>query len=299
MSPDRTHVWYCQLGIGSFGSFNTETLKFETHVEFDSPTAGPRRMSMSEDAVLYLALYGAGQLAVYDTKADAWWASMTCRTAPAPRMRPPGTRYARWFGYQRPMPMSSIDSIRARALSACCHYHASVASCAWCMWIERSGALVTSYANIVEHVRGPRMALLIDPGDGAVKAAASAASPKHRSRRLPDENPQRLRSVAALFWRRHRRIRGRCGPGQGLSPLAAHHHCDECHAFKEARIGPPFVAVAARYATDKDAAVNRLAQKIINGGAGNWGTIPMVANERISMEDARAIARWILALGHG
>jgi cytochrome c len=88
------------------------------------------------------------------------------------------------------------------------------------------------------------------------------------------------------------------GLRQGLSALAAHQHCDECHAMKEARIGPPFVAVAARYAADGDATVNRLALKIINGGAGNWGTIPMVPNERISMEDARAIARWILALGH-
>jgi cytochrome c len=88
------------------------------------------------------------------------------------------------------------------------------------------------------------------------------------------------------------------GLAQGLSPLAAHHHCDECHAIKEARIGPPFLAVAARYTTERDAAVNRLALKIITGGAGNWGTIPMVANERISMDDARAIARWILALGH-
>jgi cytochrome c len=88
------------------------------------------------------------------------------------------------------------------------------------------------------------------------------------------------------------------GVAQGLSPLAARQHCDECHAIKEARIGPPFLAVAARYAGDRDVAVNRLALKIINGGAGNWGTIPMVANERISMEDARTIARWILALGH-
>jgi cytochrome c len=88
------------------------------------------------------------------------------------------------------------------------------------------------------------------------------------------------------------------GIAQGLSPLAAHHHCDECHAVREVRIGPPFVAVAARYAAERDAAVNRLALKIVNGGAGNWGTIPMVANERISMDDARAISRWILALGH-
>jgi cytochrome c len=88
------------------------------------------------------------------------------------------------------------------------------------------------------------------------------------------------------------------GLAQGLSPLAARYHCDECHAIKEARIGPPFLAVAARYAAEKDAAVNRLALKIVTGGAGNWGTIPMIANERISMDDARAISRWILALGH-
>ena len=89
------------------------------------------------------------------------------------------------------------------------------------------------------------------------------------------------------------------GLAQGLSPLAAQQHCDECHAIREARIGPPFLAVAARYANDRDAAVNRLALKIINGGAGNWGTVPMGPNERISVTDARAIARWILALGHG
>jgi cytochrome c len=88
------------------------------------------------------------------------------------------------------------------------------------------------------------------------------------------------------------------GLRQGLSPLAAHQHCDECHAIKEARIGPPFLAVAARYPAAGEATVNRLALKIINGGAGNWGAIPMVANERISMEDARVIARWILTLGH-
>ncbi len=36
---------------------------------------------------------------------------------------------------------------------------------------RKSGFLVTSYANIVEHVRGPRMALLIDPGDRATRTA--------------------------------------------------------------------------------------------------------------------------------
>lgn len=85
-------------------------------------------------------------------------------------------------------------------------------------------------------------------------------------------------------------------PAQELSPLAAKQHCDECHAVQETRIGPPFQAVALRYSAEGPAAEERLARKIINGGAGNWGNIPMVGNERVSLEDARAIARWILSL---
>jgi cytochrome c len=84
--------------------------------------------------------------------------------------------------------------------------------------------------------------------------------------------------------------------GQGLSPLAARQHCDECHAMQETRIGPSFEAVALRYSVEGPEAQERLARKIIYGGAGNWGNIPMVANERVSLEDARAIARWILSL---
>jgi virginiamycin B lyase len=167
MSPDRTHVWYCQLGIGSFGSFNTETLKFETHVEFASPTAGPRRMSMSDDGVLYLALYGAGQLAAYDTKAGRMVAIYDLpdrASAPYATSWDP-VRKVVWI------PTSNADAIyrfdpRTR--------HFGVLPLPRergflrMVYVDRhSGDLVTSYANIVEHVRGPRMALLIHLGDGA------------------------------------------------------------------------------------------------------------------------------------
>ncbi len=83
---------------------------------------------------------------------------------------------------------------------------------------------------------------------------------------------------------------------QELSPLALQHHCDGCHAVREVGVGPPFLAVASRYSPEREIAVERLAHKIINGGAGNWGSIPMVRNERISLEDARKIARWVLSL---
>jgi virginiamycin B lyase len=167
MSPDRTHVWYCQLGIGSFGSFNTETLKFETHVEFASPTAGPRRMSMSDDGVLYLGLYGAGQLAAYDTKTGRM---VGIYDLPDRASAPYATT---WDPIRKVVwiPTSNADVIyrfdpRTRRIGVLplpreggflriVHVD------------RRSGDLVTSYANIVEHVRGPRMALLIDLGDGA------------------------------------------------------------------------------------------------------------------------------------
>ena len=81
-----------------------------------------------------------------------------------------------------------------------------------------------------------------------------------------------------------------------LSELARQKHCDECHAVDAQRIGPPFVAVAARHRAEGAAAIEPLAQKIIHGGAGNWGNIPMIPNERVSPEEARALVRWILSL---
>ncbi|HEU4429899.1 MAG TPA: c-type cytochrome [Myxococcota bacterium] len=76
--------------------------------------------------------------------------------------------------------------------------------------------------------------------------------------------------------------------------------CNACHEVDEARIGPPYRAVAARYV--RSAQVERdewLARKIRLGGAGSWGFVPMVANPRLSAQDALAIARWILALEPG
>ncbi len=81
-----------------------------------------------------------------------------------------------------------------------------------------------------------------------------------------------------------------------LPPLLLQAHCDECHQVDTVRIGPPFVAVAARHRAEGEPAVNVLARKIMLGGAGNWGIVPMVPNERITLEQARAMARWILSL---
>jgi len=72
--------------------------------------------------------------------------------------------------------------------------------------------------------------------------------------------------------------------------------CNACHEIDEVRIGPPYRAIAIRYQNASPDQVEWLATKIIQGGAGSWGFVPMVGNPRVPPEEARAIARWILAL---
>ncbi len=71
--------------------------------------------------------------------------------------------------------------------------------------------------------------------------------------------------------------------------------CYSCHDLTQALIGPPYKAIAARHAPNKDVMVDVLARKIVRGGGGNWGVVPMVPNEHVSDEQARTLARWILA----
>jgi cytochrome c len=75
-------------------------------------------------------------------------------------------------------------------------------------------------------------------------------------------------------------------------------HCNACHAVSDQLIGPPLLAVAARYgaAADRQRTVEVLAEKIRLGGGGNWGIVPMVPNANISTEEARGLVLQILSL---
>ena len=42
--------------------------------------------------------------------------------------------------------------------------------------------------------------------------------------------------------------------------------------------------------------VDVLARKIVDGGGGNWGLVPMVPNQWVPIEDARVMSAWILDL---
>jgi len=74
------------------------------------------------------------------------------------------------------------------------------------------------------------------------------------------------------------------------------YRCGYCHKVDSYYHAPSFMDIAVRYAADKEHMVEVLPSKIIHGGAGNWGVVPMVTNHRVSPAKARELAEWILDL---
>lgn len=81
---------------------------------------------------------------------------------------------------------------------------------------------------------------------------------------------------------------------KGLA-IVAKNDCFGCHKIEEQATGPAYTAVAGKYPNNQQV-IDSLAQKIIKGGAGNWGTIPMTAHPTLSKEDASLMVHYILSL---
>lgn len=69
--------------------------------------------------------------------------------------------------------------------------------------------------------------------------------------------------------------------------------CMACHARDKKVLGPSFVEVAAKYKGQDDAA-GKLVAKVLQGGSGVWGAIPMPPHPTLSDDDAKAMVNWIL-----
>ncbi|WP_302357639.1 c-type cytochrome [Alcaligenes sp. YSL9] len=75
--------------------------------------------------------------------------------------------------------------------------------------------------------------------------------------------------------------------------------CLSCHQIDRKRVGPPFRESAQRYASGPAQETQAYLQRQIQQGSrGNWGAIPMPAQNRISAEQAQAIAAWLLSLAN-
>lgn len=77
--------------------------------------------------------------------------------------------------------------------------------------------------------------------------------------------------------------------------LIAKSDCIGCHKIDKKLIGPSYLDIASKY-PNNDKNINYLAGKIIKGGSGVWGSIPMAAHASMKKEEAKTIAKYILSL---
>ncbi|EOR95796.1 Cytochrome c, class I [Arcticibacter svalbardensis MN12-7] len=71
--------------------------------------------------------------------------------------------------------------------------------------------------------------------------------------------------------------------------------CLSCHQEKAKLVGPSYVDVAKKYKPTDDN-INLLAGKIIKGGSGVWGDVPMTPHPAVSDQDAHEMVKYILSL---
>ena len=76
--------------------------------------------------------------------------------------------------------------------------------------------------------------------------------------------------------------------------LAQSKNCFACHAVDKKLVGPSYVDVAKKYKGGADAEAN-LIKKVIHGGGGVWGTIPMPPNP-VKEDEAKLLVEWILSM---
>lgn len=72
--------------------------------------------------------------------------------------------------------------------------------------------------------------------------------------------------------------------------------CLTCHKVDEPLTGPTYRDVANKYADQAPGIIPQLAEKIIKGGTGVWGQVPMLPHPTISQADAETMVKYILLL---
>jgi cytochrome c len=70
--------------------------------------------------------------------------------------------------------------------------------------------------------------------------------------------------------------------------------CLVCHKPTVKIIGPAFSDIGKKYPAT-DANVTMLADKIVKGGSGNWGQVPMSPHPQVSVDDAKSLALYVLS----
>lgn len=71
--------------------------------------------------------------------------------------------------------------------------------------------------------------------------------------------------------------------------------CVGCHSAQNKMVGPAYVTIAQTYPMT-EANLTALSQKIISGGSGKWGQVPMTPHPALTSPDAKKMVKYILSL---
>jgi cytochrome c len=77
--------------------------------------------------------------------------------------------------------------------------------------------------------------------------------------------------------------------------MVASSDCLTCHEIDTKKIGPAYRDVANKYA-GVDTAVDYLSHKVITGGSGVWGNVPMTPHANLSVDSAKQMVKYVLLL---
>lgn len=78
--------------------------------------------------------------------------------------------------------------------------------------------------------------------------------------------------------------------------LTGKYQCPTCHKIDEKLTGPAYREVANKYAGADEATISSLAKKVIEGGSGVWGEVPMTPHPNVTEQEAKDMVSYILLL---
>ena len=140
-----------------------------------------------------------------------------------------------------------------------------------------------SHGNLAEQNRsvGPQRGIDTgkEPAAGADAKAAPVAVAAAPAAAAPAARPATDKTTASAG-----------SDGKALAALLQKNNCTACHAASQRIVGPSWSEIAKKHAGKAD----YLARKIVAGGAGVWGAIPMPP-QSINEADARRVAAWLAA----
>ena len=77
--------------------------------------------------------------------------------------------------------------------------------------------------------------------------------------------------------------------------LAASRNCLACHKTSDRVIGPSFHSIAEKYRHHPEV-TRMLTDRVLHGGSGNFGIVPMPPSPQVTPAEARRLVDWILQM---